>query len=444
MNDLIDLCIDFFINFYEPINEFVFIVVVCCAIFRDRLRRSALRIAVEMSLLFIAVVAIFLFLAYRGSGEFWAIGVAAFMLAAFLYYYAKTVREGFQKLLFVSFVALHTASCLAPLIRAFAVAFGADKNFPVTVLINIAVYTLGGWAVLRWFAHPLRQVKSRDMKWLWSVPAVFYFISESFAFSSDYLSMRVIDTVHPVMFLIYLISSFAVCVLLLRVLDGVVKNVRLESETAAVNRQLAMQREQYERLMKNAENIKFMRHDMRHHLTLMGELARGAAKLEEYIQSLSEKLESAQEKTYCANYAVNAVTAHYIGMAESEGVSVEARLEVPENTGFVPAIDLCVVMGNLLENAVEACRRMKHGNKFIRVYSRIAGDRLSFAVVNSFDGLWRESGKEGVYLSLKTDEGEGVGLSSVRAVCEKHRGLVQYEIAGDVWKSSVLVHMEEE
>jgi len=34
------------------------------------------------------------------------------------------------------------------------------------------------------------------------------------------------------------------------------------------------------------------------------------------------------------------------------------------------------------------------------------------------------------------------GLSSVKAVCEKHRGLVQYEITADVWKSSALVHME--
>ena len=59
--------------------------------------------------------------------------------------------------------------------------------------------------------------------------------------------------------------------------------------------------------------------------------------------------------------------------------------------------------------------------------------------------LGDQNRKEGVYLSLKTDEPEreGVGLSSVRVVCEKHRGLVLYEIVGDVWKSSALVHMEE-
>ena len=37
---------------------------------------------------------------------------------------------------------------------------------------------------------------------------------------------------------------------------------------------------------------------------------------------------------------------------------------------------------------------------------------------------------------------QGVGLSSVKAICGKHRGLVQYEIAGDVWKSSALVRVE--
>ena len=98
-----------------------------------------------------------------------------------------------------------------------------------------------------------------------------------------------------------------------------------------------------------------------------------------------------------------------------------------------------------LENAVEACRRMERGNKFVRVRSRIAGDTLSIVVENSFDGLWRV--KNGTYLSRKENaeaqDREGVGLSSVRAVCLKHRGLAQNEIIGDVWKSSALVHMED-
>ena len=94
---------------------------------------------------------------------------------------------------------------------------------------------------------------------------------------------------------------------------------------------------------------------------------------------------------------------------------------------------------------MEACRRMERGDKFIRVHSRINGDALSIVVTNSFDGKWFEGEKNGLYLSRKTEAGEpreGIGLSSVKAVSEKHEGLAQYEITTDVWKSSAIVHME--
>lgn len=211
--------------------------------------------------------------------------------------------------------------------------------------------------------------------------------------------------------------------------------------------QLGLQREQYARMMQNAEKVKSMRHDLHHHLAVIKQFAEtgNVAGLHGYIEEYASNLTHTQEKEYCGNYAVNAITAHYLGMAESEGVDVETYLDIPQDTGSVPAMDLCVVMGNFLENAVEACRRMEHGERFIRARARIAGDTLSVVVQNSFDGQWRED--DGVYLSRKTKEStaarEGVGLASVKAVCEKHRGIVLYEITGDVWKSSALVHMEE-
>ena len=435
MSGLIELCVEFFIHLHEPLAQFVFIAVVCFLVFRDRLGRPAARVIVEMSLFFLVIAMTFVVLAFFDSGQGFVIGAAVCMFLAFLQYYAKTVREGFQKLLFMFFTAFHTASCLQLLVNM----LNSASN------VNIAVYAAGGWGLCRWFAPPLRQVESRHMKWLWTAPAVFYFISEYLGFS-EYPQIYESYRIHQILFLMFLISSIVVCVLLLRVLDSVAKNIRLETDAAAINRQLVMQREQYERMMKNAETVKFTRHDMRHHLTLMRELARGETKLEEYIQNLSEKLDDASDKLYCTNYAVNAVSAHYFAEAEREGISVDARLEVPEDTGLVPAIDLCVIMGNLLENAVEACRRMTHGNKFIRTRARVTGDSLSLVVINSFDGLWRESGEDGVFLSRKTGEGEsareGVGLSSVKAICARHLGFVEYEITGDVWTSSALVHME--
>jgi sensor histidine kinase regulating citrate/malate metabolism len=107
-------------------------------------------------------------------------------------------------------------------------------------------------------------------------------------------------------------------------------------------------------------------------------------------------------------------------------------------------MDLCIVVGNFLENAIEACRIMKHGEKFIRVRAQIKNDALSVAVENSFDGEWRERG--GVYMSRKNPGGEGVpregvGLTSVRAVCAKYDGKMKVGIKGNVWRSSALLDL---
>ena len=235
------------------------------------------------------------------------------------------------------------------------------------------------------------------------------------------------------------------CYLLETAMRQVSENVTLKENTRMTERQLDLQREQYDRFMEHVGTIKSIRHDMRHHLAVMkGYVNFGEVeKLGAYMDELAFVIPEPDGKILCENFAVNAVTVHYLDIAEREGVSVEAQLDIPTETGLVPAMDLCVIMGNFLENAVEACRRMERGDKFIRVHSWINGDALSIVVTNSFDGKRRE-GENGSYLSRKTAIGEpreGVGLSSVKGICERHFGLAQYEITGDVWKSSALVSM---
>jgi len=105
-------------------------------------------------------------------------------------------------------------------------------------------------------------------------------------------------------------------------------------------------------------------------------------------------------------------------------------------------MDLCIIIGNFLENAVEACQRMEEGEKFIRIRSLIQGDYLTIVVENSFDGDWKE--QDGVYLSRKREGTEntpfeGIGIASVKSICEKYGGRIVINADDNVWKSSALV-----
>lgn len=213
---------------------------------------------------------------------------------------------------------------------------------------------------------------------------------------------------------------------------------RLEYEMAAMGRQLALQRLQYQKLAENDELIKVQRHDLRHQLTVLRSLTADEEKLNAYIDGLLAKIPSGEGMRLCENYAVNAVAAHYYAMAEQSGVDIDLSLTVPRELDGAVESNLCVVVGNLLENAVEACGRMTEGKRFIRVSSGLEYGILTLTADNSFAGQVRK--QEGAFLSSKRP-GEGTGISSVLAVAQKHGGSARFEEGGGVFQASVYLNV---
>lgn len=106
---------------------------------------------------------------------------------------------------------------------------------------------------------------------------------------------------------------------------------RLEYQMEAVNRQLALQRMQFQKIAENDALVKAQRHDLRHQLTVLRELyeQNDKEKLGRYLEALTEKLPSGREPALCENYAVNAVASHYADLARQAGAEVSVRLAVP-------------------------------------------------------------------------------------------------------------------
>ena len=225
-----------------------------------------------------------------------------------------------------------------------------------------------------------------------------------------------------------------------KIRDAGAEKYRLAAREMITESRLDFQREQYERLMESIESVRFMRHDLRHHLAVVSEYAKSGniAGIQGYMEGVENGLSAARGKVYCDNRAVSAITAYYLSLAEHQGVEITVKLIVPGEAGPIRDSDLCVIVGNFLENAVEACRNVVEGERFLRLFSYIQDDTLTFTMENSFDGKAREQG--GVLFSRK-HEGEGVGLSSVRAVAAKYGGAARFESQGRMFLSSVYVQL---
>ncbi|MCL2390991.1 MAG: GHKL domain-containing protein [Oscillospiraceae bacterium] len=248
---------------------------------------------------------------------------------------------------------------------------------------------------------------------------------------------------HNYLLMFSLLTSVSLMIATTReIIDANADRQQLAAQELITENQLDFQREQFGRLVNNLESVKFMRHDMKHHLAVINEYAHegNISGISGYLEGLELGLRSSKGKVHCDNYAVNAMVNHYLGTAERDEVMCTINLTVPENTGQVSESDLCVIVGNLLENAIDACRTLPDDERFIRLFSYVSENILTFTMENSFDGELNQWGD--VFYSTKRD-GEGIGLSSVHAVATRYDGDSRFEANGGIFFSSVYVNIED-
>ena len=222
-------------------------------------------------------------------------------------------------------------------------------------------------------------------------------------------------------------------------MENAAEKNRLEYEMTVMERQLTLQRQQYQKIAEDNELVKMQRHDLRHQFAVLRSLTGDEQKLNDYIDRLAAGVPSSDAVRLCENYAVNAVAAHYYAMAQQHGIELSAQFTVPQKLEGGVESDLCIVVGNLLENAIEACERMTDGKRFIHIDSGLEHGVLTLTVDNSFIGKIRK--RDDVFLSSKR-RGNGVGISSVIAVAKKHGGNAWFEERDGLFQASVYLRVE--
>lgn len=212
------------------------------------------------------------------------------------------------------------------------------------------------------------------------------------------------------------------------------ENEKLVFDMNLLENSLAEQKRYNTMITRNEEITRKQRHDLRHQLVVIKELAGDTnPTLTEYLDSLIHSIPHAPKK-YCENKAVNSIISHYGAICANESIALETKLNVPESEDSVLDNDLCLVFGNLIENAIEACRRLDNDGCFIRLSADIRYKTLIITMDNSFDGHFKI--RDGKYLSSKRND-FGIGLSSIQSVAQKYGGDTEFVAKNGVFQSSL-------
>ncbi|MDL2233200.1 GHKL domain-containing protein [Ruminococcaceae bacterium OttesenSCG-928-L11] len=199
----------------------------------------------------------------------------------------------------------------------------------------------------------------------------------------------------------------------------------LEGQVENAARVMELQSAYYSVLLEKEQEAKAMRHDLRHHFRMLRELAvqGNLDALTLYLDEYDDAYLARGAESYCGHEVTDMVLRLYAGMAEQRGVALTVDVRVPQDMD-IGSVDLCVVLSNLLENALEACDELPEESRWIRIGIVWQMSRLSIVMDNSFDGVAPVTG--GRYLSRKRGSFTGVGLTSIQAVAARHGGTAHF------------------
>ena len=205
------------------------------------------------------------------------------------------------------------------------------------------------------------------------------------------------------------------------------QNFRLSNKISLLEQQEHSLNQYVEEAKARYDRTTSFRHDIRNHIAVVKKLLQ-CGKLEEavsYMEDLDDMAEKMSFPCSTNNPVVDILVGNKLGIAKGMGIDVDCSLLLPYPCGLRD-IDICIVLSNALDNAIQAVKSLDAGTeKYIRVSGRIQGDFLMMEIENSFHG--------------KRAFKKGTGLLNINAVAEKYGGAMSIETQENVFVLHVLL-----
>lgn len=204
---------------------------------------------------------------------------------------------------------------------------------------------------------------------------------------------------------------------------------------------------EYQNLIQTTESLRTMKHDMNIHLDVIQSLANAGntAELLTYIKDYQQSLEESHHLLSTGNNAIDCILSSKIQEAKKQGIDVDFSILVPENFPF-NALSLSSLLGNLWNNALEACQRLKKSRPdsyfYIRFYIKPFQQMVLIHIENPFDGILITDSEQN-YLSIKDKHDHGIGLKRIHKIVEAAEGNMQIDTTNNIFTVHIMIPMEE-
>ncbi len=428
---------------YSIINFFPYIIIAVYP-FKNHLRYSKTVTVLQI------VLAIFVQIGLGIQAAFFADDYKGLLsIASTLIYwgfYLWVVKANLGKMLFtllmlsnISNFIVSSSKCFEGIIFPLLAIQSYRWSFSAVMIVEQILILIPLFIYIKKKYAPAIEKASTGFMWyyLWLIPATFYLHWFHNHYYSSMSSLEIALQPSNTVFLLFInLGGFLVYCVVIRLVNEQAKKLELENN----NHELAMQALQYENLQERITEASRAKHDMRHHFAMMTEYINNNnyEKLKDYLHSYVQTLSGDKSMVFCAHYSLNMLISYYAQLSINNNIDFVAHVNIPNDISILDN-DLSVLLGNLLENAIDACCSKKNQDLCIVLSGRIENNCLLLTIDNTYE-IEPKKNNDGIYLSSK-HSGTGLGIESAKAIVKRYHGFFHTAQNNGKFYTSVLLKL---
>lgn len=221
-----------------------------------------------------------------------------------------------------------------------------------------------------------------------------------------------------------MLSFVALSILVSAIMIVLLKNKMIEKQNEILQFQEELSKRRYEELAEIISKNHQLVHDMNNHLFMLQEYAReeDIKGLQRYIQEVQQEYLPSSRKTWTGNQALDFILNQK--RAEAKQQKIEFQIQADKSI-YLPMTDseICVLFGNLLDNAIEASAQIKEEKKWIKVSIGQQKEMFFLNIINNYTKA--PVMQRGEYITTKQQkDAHGYGIKTVKRIVEKYEGIL--------------------
>lgn len=169
-------------------------------------------------------------------------------------------------------------------------------------------------------------------------------------------------------------------------------------------------------------------HDLRHHMLVISSYIESGQKddienLKAYLKEYLDFCDKNNPVCYSLNPTIDNILRNYAAIFKNEDIKYDFSISVPENLPITP-IETAKLLGNIMENAHEACAKLNSEHKYIKLKALLMNRSLYIYAENSYNGYLRVDNNN-IFSSTKRN-GTGIGTSVIIEIVKKYSGEIKF------------------